>query len=408
MTRQKIFLSFFLTLLLFAQALLKPKPLAAGTLMTIKDLLSNSRLSYNQAEPTTIQTAIHNLSFTTATSVTNGTIRVMIPASATNNNDGQPDLDGFDLNGLTSRNLSCPTGDVRWEAPTASVSGSRRCLTGYACFECRFTGTLPANSPKSFIIGDLEKKLINPVAGVKHTAGKADIYTTLVYLYSFSSTGGYTLTDSSRTKTAIIEAVPVTAEVEATLTFTVAGLPANLTKCGQLTSIATTTDTVPFGNLTANVFKHASQLLTVSTNNSLGYLVTLEEDQPLGLDGSSLVKIPDSGGDDGTATDQVKANWANAIATNSAAYGLGYSLENVTGNDAAFSYNDWQNSLIKQLPCTTSSEICGTQDSAAIIMSNQQAVSESAVNVCYRLNVAKDQPAGNYWNKVKYVAMPRF
>lgn len=355
------------------------------------------------------QSALHTVSFTTATAVSNGVIRVLIPAAAVNNNDGRPDTSGFDLGGLTGKNITCPTGSVdHWETPTASASGTNRCLSGFSCFECRFSGTLPENSVKNFIVGDTNKKLINPAPSTKHLQGTADIYTTILYLYSYSPASGLILVDSTRVKTAVIESVQVSTNIESTLTFSVEGISANQIKCGLSTSVTTTTDAIPFGAINAAAFKQGGQLLTISTNAPHGYSVTIEEDSQMGLDGGIITKIPDTACDDGNCTHEVKANWNAAVATTTGAYGLGYSLENVSGADAAFTYHDWQTFLAKQIPCTSKAETCGTQDTSQVIMFNKGPVSGKSVNVCYRLNVAASQMAGIYWNKVRYVATPIF
>jgi hypothetical protein len=172
--------------------------------------------------------------------------------------------------------------------------------------------------------------------------------------------------------------------------------------------VATTVSTVPFGTLAASTFYDAAQTLTVSTNASSGYAVTIEEDNQMGKDGGTTTEIPDTTCDDGTCTHVVKANWATATATVSAAYGLGYSLENVSGTDAAFTYNQWQTYLAKQIPCTSAAGTCGTQDTAQTIMSNSGPVSAKQVYVCYRIDISGTQQAGYYYNKVMYIATPTF
>ena len=351
------------------------------------------------------QSAIHTVSFTTNAAVANGAVRIKIPSATSNNNDGLPDQTGFDFNSIAAANLSCPAeaGDLDFVTPTASASGANGCPSGYSCFECRFSGTLPASTAKTFTIGNTSKKLINPSPKSGHSQGTADTYSTIIDVLN----GSDNVIDTITVKTAIIESVFVSATVDSTLSFSVALQEASETHCGQTTSVPTTISTVPFDTLTAATFYDAAQTLTVSTNADSGYAVTIEEDDQMSKDGGTT-EIPDSGGDDNTATHIVRANWVTATATLSGAYGLGYSLDNISGTDAAFSHDDFQTHLIKQLPCTSAAGTCGTQDTAQTIMSNAGPVSGSQIDVCYRINISGTQEAGYYYNKVMYIATPVF
>lgn len=352
------------------------------------------------------QSAIHTVSFTTASAVYNGRVKIRIPSLTSNNNDGRPDQSAFDFNGITATNVTCPAeaGDLDFVAPTASVSGANGCESGYSCFECKFSGTLPATTAKTFIIGDATKKLINPSASLTHAQGTADTYTTIVEVMNANGN----VEDSANTKIAIIESVFVSATVDSTLSFSVAAQESSEAHCGKTTSVATTVATVPLGTLAAQTFYDAAQTLTVSTNEPSGYAVTIEEDNQMGIDGGTATEIPDTSCDDGTCTHLIPANWNTATATDSAAYGLGYSLNNISGSDAAFTYADRQVYLAKQIPCTSAAGTCGTQDTAQTIMSNATVVDAKQIDVCYRIDIAGTQKAGYYWNKVMYIATPSF
>lgn len=468
----RIWLVFLVTAHFCGLSLLLPVKLEAGTLTSAKDTLSNSRLSYHAKvsgthasgetritigtdgpDPDTdhlfpgdtiligpggnatktvssvidsthftisaalgaglieddpviaTQSAIHTVTFTTASSVTNGLIRVKITSATSDNNNSLPDQTGFDFNSLTGSNVTCPgdSGSLDFVSPTASPSGTNGCPSGYSCFECRFSGPLPSSTAYTVTIGDATTKLINPSPSSTHTQGTADRYTTIIEVKTDSDEA----VDSITTKIALIESVLISATVDSTLTFTVAGQESAETHCGQTTDVATTVSTVPFGTIAASTFYDGAQTLTVSTNADSGYAVTIEEDDQMSKDGGTT-EIPDTGADDNTATHLVKANWITNTATNSAAYGLGYSLANVSGTDAAFTYNQWQDFLAKQLPCTSAAATCGTQDSAQTIMSNSDPVSSNQIDVCFRIDIAGTQGAGYYYNKVMYIATPIF
>ena len=87
--------------------------------------------------------------------------------------------------------------------------------------------------------------------------------------------------------------------------------------------------------------------------------------------------------------------------------GFGYSLDNQSGTDAKFLYNEsGRNFSAKTLADSESSE--SQFDSNAEIMTNAGPVENSSINVCYRIAIPENQPAGNYYNKIRYTAMPVF
>ncbi|KKU17585.1 MAG: hypothetical protein UX28_C0008G0001, partial [Candidatus Pacebacteria bacterium GW2011_GWA1_46_10] len=47
-------------------------------------------------------------------------------------------------------------------------------------------------------------------------------------------------------------------------------------------------------------------------------------------------------------------------------------------------------------------------ETRAAIMTNAGPVSGSIANVCFRIDITATQPAGYYFNKVKYTAVPVF
>jgi hypothetical protein len=74
----------------------------------------------------------------------------------------------------------------------------------------------------------------------------------------------------------VVAAVTVSARVDPTFTFVVAGVNASTVDNGITTSVATAYNTLPFGNLTANAPQYAAHKLTVTTNTEAGYTVTMK------------------------------------------------------------------------------------------------------------------------------------
>ncbi|MAF79585.1 hypothetical protein CL629_00700 [bacterium] len=102
-----------------------------------------------------------------------------------------------------------------------------------------------------------------------------------------SSTGVYEITiaggqtDRGSLRVAIIDDVTVTATVDTSFTFTVAGVSAGTACIGTSTAAASTATTIPFGTLTTAASSTLCQTLTVSTNAASGFIVTVFADQTL-------------------------------------------------------------------------------------------------------------------------------
>jgi len=353
------------------------------------------------------------LTFTLVSAIpSGGSIFLQIPvASSGNVNDGFPDTgtsltaSGFDFNRLTptSVNISSTGGTCAdgWNTPVvASASGT-------------ITITKATSSCAGATVTIVIPNLVNPapITGTTpHVQGTADYYR--IGIITKDGSGG--VLDLTNVIVAPIEGVLVSAIVDQTLSFTVAGIASGQTVCGASTSVQTQAYSVPWGTIgTANVFRNAAQILTVGTNASNGYYVTVEENDQMGLNGNVCTGatpaadgftfsagkcIRDTVCDSG-CTETTAANWTTA--TNN---GLGYSLENVGGGtDAAFTSG--ASFSAKQLP---DQETTGPTEAKQTIMSNAAPVSASQANVCYRISVSGTQPAGYYYNKVKYTATARF
>ncbi|MFA5136574.1 MAG: hypothetical protein WC489_04230 [Patescibacteria group bacterium] len=368
------------------------------------------------------QSGILRVRFYTGSAVpVGGSIKVAIPAPSTNPNDGAPNTaatiqdNGFDANGLAAAQVTCP-GGFTGAAFTAGAGGP----TGPHTVTCNWGGAvaLPAGADLTVEIGNASKGLINPApltAG--HTRGVADIYTFIVTSNS-STAGGGTAIESVDVKAAPVEGVLVTATVDETLSFTVAGLVGG-TRCGVASNITTTATAVPWGIINSNYgagTNNAAQQLTVTTNAPSGYNVYAEENDQMGKDGNTCTGAAPSAGDytfgtgtcikdysKGGATHTTAADWTVAPGTD---YGFGYSLANATGTDARFLYNDVGAFYAKQFADQEVPE--SKYDTNADLMYNAGPVSGSSVYVCYRIHIPGLQPAGYYFNNLKYTAVAKF
>ena len=361
------------------------------------------------------QSGTLTVTFTTANAIpAGGDVIVIIPANDSNNNDGAPDTaasttdNGFDFNTITTANITCPTGGS-WSVTSATASTG----AGHSVI-CTTSSQIAASTALTVVIGDGTKGLVNPAPIYSgHIRGLADTYTIGVQTRDAADLG----IDDVNTKVAPVEAVLVSATVDETLTFQVQGITAGTAACGAAVDITTTAYSVPWGTLSiADVFKDAAQKLTVSTNADAGYTVKIEENDQMGKNGAVGIGatageanncIQDTTCSSSNCDQATGYNWSNALIY----HGLGYSLENVSGTDASFVYNSND-------PCSSSvgaGAFCAKQfadqevpETKATIMSNGNPVASKQAYVCYRIAISATQPAGYYYNKVKYTATATF
>ena len=378
---------------------------------------------------TVAQSGTMTIRFYTATAIPlGGSIKVIVPANATNNNDGLPDssttitTNGFDRNSVAAGNITCPGG---FTGAAISTAGSTHTIT------CNNAGgAVPAGANITLIVGSGGVSMINPAplnGRPSNQRGIADVYTIAAATYS-GTAGAGSLVEDILMKIAPVEGVLVTATVDETLQFTVAGVAAAAgTYCGKIhsTGISTTATSVPWGTISSgySVDKNeAVQQLIVTTNAASGYKVYAEENDQMGLEGTACIGSAGANADNPTSGDftftgktcirDVAGGSNNALfdwgTTPASIYGFGYAIQNNVGTDAstgvytnggmiygARAFSDMQNTEDKYT-------------SGAELMTNSGPVSASAVYVCYRINIPGTQPAGYYYNKIKYTAVPKF
>jgi len=364
-----------------------------------------------------------------------GDLYISIPmADGEDGNDSFPDYNttvatsGFDLNGMTAgagdisvtRTSGGVCADGNWNDGSATItegSGS----TDHTIRVDRSGASCASTAVLSIRIG-VNTGLLNPAPiFTGRTQGTADEYTINVKTRDNSDA----TIDNSDVMVAPIEAVLVSATVEETLSFQVAGLASSTSACGVSTDVTTTAMAVPWGTIsTSATFFDAAQQLTVSTNANNGYSVTIQENDQMGKDGATCTGTAPSAGHftfSGSTcirdtvcgatpcSESAGYNWTDA----STYPGLGFSLGNVGGDtDAAFVYNSND-------PCSTSAgagSFCSRQiadvtqggETANNVMTKSSPADTADAYVCYRIAVPGTQPAGYYYNKVRYTAIPVF
>lgn len=150
-------------------------------------------------------------------------------------------------------------------------------------------------------------------------------------------------------------------------------------------------NSVNFGDLSPQTFYTDTVNLSVSSGSGGGYTVTAIENHQLENQQYSGVYIPDTVGDSSNITPTNAGTWINT-----STYGLGYTLTNISGTDAAFTsgYRSFSDRSVGENP--------------VVVMSNTGAVGNSEVQVTYKVNRHPTQQSGDYQNTVTYIMTATF
>lgn len=374
------------------------------------------------------QSSSLSVSFTTRSAVVGdgstsaGHFRVLVPANSNSSgtsNDGIPDQAAFDFktlnygtDSLVNATVTCPAdvGNYDFDTTGTATPGIAIGPRFYHEFTCDYSG----NGAGSQLITDMViNNLNNPAAGSGHNSGVADTYEVIV-----QQMNGINVIDETVVSVGVIEAVKITAEVPAQISFSINAITANQVHGWNVCALngsdaVTTTDTaVPFGELTISAFKTAAQRLSVQTN-AASYVVTAIENDQLGRDGAACAGDPtnpstsnciiDSRGDDANMSHTDSDDWSNT-----ATQGFGFTLQQSTGSaTAAFQYNDTAGNCGGGTDCFRQfADLQDTQIPQSIF--NGGVTNSDNVHVCYKILVLATQPAGLYSNYVTYRATGTF
>ncbi len=214
---------------------------------------------------------------------------------------------------------------------------------------------------------------------------------------------GGTQTDSGTAMTAILSQVTVTAAVDTTLTFTVAGIstssPASIN--GESLNASSSATTIPFGVLASGTPAIAAQDLTVATNAQNGFIVTVHEDQNLLSSNGADIDLFQDGS--GVST---PIGWA----TPTAALGVeaSYGHIGITSNDTDLNANEFfSGSVIKwagDFNATSTRTIFSNTGPADGVTQNI-----GKARVGYKIQVSSlQEAASDYTNHLIYVCTPTF
>jgi len=339
----------------------------------------------------------HVITFKTTSAVPGGFFRVLIPAAATDFNDGIPDITGFDFNTTPSATGTNATG-YTFSTGVASASGSTGCTspTDYHCFEYHYIDAGASDTAITLSIGNVggTANIIAPAPSASKVAYTADTYTFKIQNFTNGSDPETASpADDVTGKIAVIESVRVTATVDPSITFKIEGtVPGSY--CSLTTDITTTNTSVPFGVMALDTFKSGAQKITVSTNAVSGYTVTAIENSALSNLALTPSYIPDTTCDNNSCDETTSDTWATATAN----AGFGYTVATASGTPT----------IAPSAPNFQHFPSAADAESPFQIMSNAGIASSQQAYVCYQISVDATQPAGNYENQITYTATASF
>jgi hypothetical protein len=382
----------------------------AATFRTTSGLLTGDNATDTTAY--TAQTANLTVRFKTATAITDGSFRLLVPAASSGAADGIPDPGFFDFSTGTPT-VQCPGNTTGYTFGSGTAAASSVTIGGqvYHAFTCGYTGAGGVGT--DFTTGTLftVSGIINPAPRVGHSDGVANSHTLLIQ----HRDSGSVVQDSTAVAVGVIEAVKITATIDPTISFSISGVASSTTKCGVSTNVTTTALEVPFGVLSLTNFVNAAQKLTVSTNGINGYVVTAIANDQLGLNGqtctgdntANTVCIRDSRGDNTAMSHTAIDKWDNTSTK-----GFGYSLAVIGGGFGTpatpFQYNTTSGSCSGGTFCAKHFADPEDSQTPQQIMSHTSVADAHEIDVCYRIIPAVTNAAGQYQNSVTYTATATF
>lgn len=301
----------------------------AATLALATLLWSVGAVSFRFAEAANVKSVSDTLSDSAPAALSNHTLTFVTPTGITNGQTitvnfsngpfvvGSTTFSDIDVLDDTT-NLSVAANCAGAENVSAAFSGTTLTVTlcsgDGASILAQGTTTIKIGTNATFgTVGT--KRLTNPAVGsypIAITAGATDIGTTRI---------------------AIVAPVVVTAAVDTSFTFTVAGVGPGGNVNGELVTGSSTATTIPFGKLIANSATTVAQQLSVSTNASYGFAVTAKVNQQL----TSSTGADVDGFSDGTYTSSPVA-WTPPTANISNENTWGH--WGFTSDDATFGVTD--------------------------------------------------------------------
>ncbi len=351
----------------------------AAALFDFSDTLNDSDLS---------ALSIHRLTFTT-TAALDASDTMVITLDHSDDDFVINNLGASDFVATTSVSFVTACGSLPNEVTVATTTGTGANADTVTLTVCA-TDTISAGVISFQMGATSSPKITNPVAS------GSQIIRVLT-----TNDGGATR-DSGDARVFIIDDVTVTASVDSTFSFTIAGVANGQTVNGaSATTTATTTTAVliPFETLTPGTSKILAQDLSVTTNAANGFRVTVFEDQNLTSSTGADIDLFSNG-----ATTTPPIAWTTP--TNVLNQEHTYGHFGITSQDGSLSNGDpfgtalWSGAFTAAAPLEVfyhNGPSDGTTDE------------EGDTRVGFQIEIESLQEAGNdYTNTLTYVATPVF
>lgn len=324
----------------------------------------------------------HTISFTTPTGIANGqTVTIDFsdgPFTGTSSILAT-DIDVAAGTSDFSVAANCAGGDQIGVSFTGAVLTVEFCAGDGAVIAPNGSTTIEIGTNATFGVAG-SNQLVNPAV--------TDSYAILI---------AGTQTDAGSTRVVIIDTVEVTASVDTTFTFTVSGVGGSQSVNGATTTGSSTATALSFGTLSAGTPSTTAQDLTVITNASQGFVVTVEQDSEFTASNGAVIDSFSNGSYEANPTAwQVPTGIAGSPET--------YGHWGLTSDDTDttrvndFAPNTW----------------VAASTSPVVVMSfnaptNGNTTGEGTTRVGYQVEITALQEASEeYSTRLRYIATPIF
>jgi len=320
--------------------------------------LTTGSLSLADARPTTASVT-YTFQFSGVTLSTTKCLKVQFSDTATGTNKPA----GMTLTGaaLSATSNYMPT-PASWTATPNNATGTVQ--VAYT------TGEIPASASSRTLV----------LTGITNGSTAATTYFAQFSTYSNNDCATGPI-DNATVAFIYVNGQAVSATVDPTLSFSIAGVASSQTVNGSTTTVTSTTSTIPLGTLSTGTNAIAAQDLTVGTNANSGYTVTIKYTGA--LTGGSHAMTDFTGTNASPTTFSAAGTEAFGYTTNATALG--------TGTAGRFTSNKWAGFTTSPLEVAYSS-------SAA----------SATTRIGYQVGISSTTPSGAYSTTIVFVATPTY
>ncbi len=342
-------------------------PYNAINMVRAADALTDASDTISDSDPGEV--AHHTVTFTTGTTTPiNGYIEVVWQS---------------DFGDVAAASSSCP--DSNW-ATTSPNTETIRCTAS------------SDRAPGTFTI--ISNNILNPDPSTPTS------YTVTINSYD----AGAFLQERAEVRVAIIDDVFMTARVDSTLAFTIAGLGSidtGVSVNGINCTATTTATTTPFGTLNINATSTVCQQLSVATNANEGFVVTVEQDHELLSDsGANINSINNGQTGAGSTTPMIWPGPLNTLDHYNTYGHMGLTSNDDDTDDDAIMTNDY-------LQGGTAYYVGLDGVNPTQVMAHNGPADGTTQNfgqaeVAYSAQIASLQEAGDYSSTLTYICTPTY